>query len=920
MGVATITYTDFGFINSLATYTCDPGLDLISGDQVRQCFGPSWSGTEPVCRAVACPPLPFPSNGVVACSGLSTPSVDGAFLEVCNTTCHPGYSLVGSLERTCLGDSTWSGPVSFCSDFVIGNSYALNIAPAYTGIPAGSTVSYDVRVGDSADNAIGTGSDVPLARVVGGDGSNAAAVAGFDTITKLYDTDLTVSTLVGTYTYQLGLNGLLFTQGPTQTVVSVVPAAASALQTTLAQDANVIEFETDTPVSFQVTIRDTYGNAVLTSPAASSWYVAFRIGATETPVPPSSFSFAGSTFEFTTSVTSGGTYQLVVRLDEADIVGSPFVTLVSATCTPGSKVFSDTDCTECETSSYSSSINAVECTPCPEFTTGPSGSSSFLNCTCLPTTWYGPGQREEGRPCVPCPFGATCPGGDQAPVSAPGFEPSDDGSAFVQCPRPASCTGSGTCARGYTGRLCSSCSDGYYRLGEECLKCKDSNSLIIAALVLAVFVFVTCIVWINTKNTKVYGYASFVIALNTLQFLAIYGTIQLEWPAVARVVMNAASLVNLNLDLASPECGLSVGDPYMFKWIMTMALPFFFLLPFALVVLVMSVVFNHRSRKQSAEKGSTHSRTSLWRVNTVVFHAAGRGYLQTLLLLYLPLMYAALRFVDCTNVGKGIVVMTANPQTRCYTSNWYSLLPLVLVVAALYGTSIPGVLLWFMLRQRKRLDEITFAAKYAFLVAKYRDALFWYEVVVLGRKLLIVVLVCAFRSPAVKALLTATSLLCMVAGARLLDHMPYAEPHHNLIENATHFVGGLLLMFGTVTASTLLRDVMVIAAIIGLLLIILGGIGYEIWRIRQRDQEDMASFFDVNALSGEEEVVMDEDQSAIDMACFGSEVLVSSTTHSLTSPPSGMDSEQFGSYVDPPVISPVTSVVLSPPSSIGASM
>merc|ERR1711916_395123 len=185
----------------------------------------------------------------------------------------------------------------------------------------------------------------------------------------------------------------------------------------------------------------------------------------------------------------------------------------------------------------------------------------------------------------------------------------------------------------------------------------------------------------------------------------------------------------------------------MFKWGLTMVLPVLFLIPFALVTLVLTIIMNVKTGSPPCS------------VNKVVLSAAGRGDLQTLLDLYLPIMYSALRYVDCTNVGQGIIVMTTNPERRCYTSDWYALLPLILCVAILYGAGIPGVLLGFLLRKAKSLDEATFFMKYAFLTGKFRTSLYWYEVVVLLRKLGVVGLVCCFRSPEVKATLVACLLL-----------------------------------------------------------------------------------------------------------------------------------------------------------------
>ena len=62
----------------------------------------------PIHAAQPCLQITEPANGNMQCTG---PPVTN---ETCTFTCIPGYELVGSSERTCEPDHTWSGEDASC--------------------------------------------------------------------------------------------------------------------------------------------------------------------------------------------------------------------------------------------------------------------------------------------------------------------------------------------------------------------------------------------------------------------------------------------------------------------------------------------------------------------------------------------------------------------------------------------------------------------------------------------------------------------------------------------------------------------------------------------------------------------------------------------------------------------------------------
>lgn len=127
-GPGSVGYSDPGRgYASTATYTCDPGYDILVTDSLR---GPGrytrtcvtsgevaeWSGDERTCGAVTCRALPIPEGATVSYS------VESRVYPVQATiTCDEslGYFYAsGDIVRDCVDKNTWSGQVTVCADAV----------------------------------------------------------------------------------------------------------------------------------------------------------------------------------------------------------------------------------------------------------------------------------------------------------------------------------------------------------------------------------------------------------------------------------------------------------------------------------------------------------------------------------------------------------------------------------------------------------------------------------------------------------------------------------------------------------------------------------------------------------------------------------------------------------------------------------
>ncbi|XP_019634973.1 PREDICTED: E-selectin-like [Branchiostoma belcheri] len=89
------------------TFSCDEGYELI-GSENRTCqANQSWSGVQTNCSRKACPELPFPNNG--------NRTEGHLYGDTVTFSCDEGYELIGSENRTCQADQSWSGVQTNCS-------------------------------------------------------------------------------------------------------------------------------------------------------------------------------------------------------------------------------------------------------------------------------------------------------------------------------------------------------------------------------------------------------------------------------------------------------------------------------------------------------------------------------------------------------------------------------------------------------------------------------------------------------------------------------------------------------------------------------------------------------------------------------------------------------------------------------------
>ncbi|CAH1267495.1 CSMD3 [Branchiostoma lanceolatum] len=119
------------YYGDVVTYHCDPGYE-ISGDEKRTCQSDqTWSGTQPTCNRKACPELPVPNNG--------SKNEGHLYGDIVTFSCTEGYELIGSVNRTCQANQSWSGIQPNCS-----RTFCQQLTPVQHGSISGSRYYGDV--------------------------------------------------------------------------------------------------------------------------------------------------------------------------------------------------------------------------------------------------------------------------------------------------------------------------------------------------------------------------------------------------------------------------------------------------------------------------------------------------------------------------------------------------------------------------------------------------------------------------------------------------------------------------------------------------------------------------------------------------------------------------------------------------------
>ena len=348
----------------------------------------------------------------------------------------------------------------------------------------------------------------------------------------------------------------------------------------------------------------------------------------------------------------------------------------------------------------------------------------------------------DGEPCLPCPEeGAYCPGQGNEPVAIEGYWKYNR-TGFVQCQPALACLGENTCKLGYREEGCTACKPKtHFRdlFTGFCEKCPQAAWMLLVGYMVGGMVLGLLFWKLYKKGPSV---AAVGIAVDYFQILSIFADLNMGWPPSIVSVFEYASVTAANVEMTSPEC--SVSASYIQKWYFVMTLP----LQMAVMMFIMHCAILLRKfvcRKRGSK--TKHVATMLG------------IYLVSLNYLFLFLTKKAFEALSCKRLSEGgPLFLTADPAVSCDGADYLMMKQVAVLSIVAYGIGIPGIYCWLLfgnagaikVDQALRIRGLSgsrasnpyydMQKRLRRLYFKFRPECYYWALVILARKFLIVVL------------------------------------------------------------------------------------------------------------------------------------------------------------------------------------
>jgi hypothetical protein len=398
------------------------------------------------------------------------------------------------------------------------------------------------------------------------------------------------------------------------------------------------------------------------------------------------------------------------------------------------------------------------------------------------------------KPCAACPDGAICYG-NYTMVPKAGYWRADIySSVFFPCLSPEACIGSGVyteislqgdCAEGYEGNLCDSCKNNHSKTGKNiCAICPDflSNAFITALIALFALCFLAVVITISIKsanrpNSVLAIYLK--ILLNYAQMVIIAASMNLKWPSYVTSFLTAQLMVgNAAEQLFSMDCLIQkfyTEKLFYSKLIITSILPLATLILCVLSWLLISLLHKTPLFKEKL-------------INSLVM---------IIFLLHTTITKTEFSMFACQELKPGELWLLHDLQQHCWDHNhlryiWSVGLPSIL----LWVVALPLVCFGVIMRKRLVLSKLEMQMMFGFLYKGYVRKRFYWEFVILYRKILLVSAL-VFLASVSAAVQAQTVLAVLLISVIYQIHIsPFAVSAMNTLEVKSIFVSLVTIYCG----------------------------------------------------------------------------------------------------------------------------
>lgn len=399
--------------------------------------------------------------------------------------------------------------------------------------------------------------------------------------------------------------------------------------------------------------------------------------------------------------------------------------------------------------------------------------------------------------CNACPSEAICYG-NYTMVPQPGYwRTSYLTDVFWACPFSAACIGSpedmelsytGYCADGYTGNKCQSCLGGYSRSGtNECGSCPDLAVNSVRLFGIMVLVVIVIVVMVKTSLNSVYRpkaiHSIYIkIFMNYLQLVMLTATFNLEWPnAVLEIFSYQEAAGTVTDQVFSVDCyiasnGKADSKVFYTKLVVFVVMPVI-LLAFALAFWMFYAFYRHNYTFLKNEFVGTF---------VILFFLVHPNIIKSLFSAF-----------SCEEIDPGEFWLVNDLSIRCFDSNhvFYSM-TIALPGIVIWGIGVPTGCLALIWKNRLLLGKLQMKLRFGFLYNGYELDRFYWEFVILYRK--IAIISCSvFLSTISVPVQALTVLLVLVVFLYMQSvHQPYSSPELNLMELRSIMVATVTIYCG----------------------------------------------------------------------------------------------------------------------------
>ncbi|OMJ71850.1 hypothetical protein SteCoe_29840 [Stentor coeruleus] len=407
--------------------------------------------------------------------------------------------------------------------------------------------------------------------------------------------------------------------------------------------------------------------------------------------------------------------------------------------------------------------------------------------------------------CLSCPTGAVCPGGDSV-IPNVGYWRSSVLSEYVyKCSISGACLGGstsdfiGACFEGYEGVLCNSCQIGFSLSNSgKCSKCPEQGTNIIILLSLGALMIAVCYILVKTTLNSAFKPKSLhsiyiKIFTNYLQLVYLTTQFELEWPSyVLELFYIQKSAATISEQVFSIDCYFVGSSSSNSSSIYFNKLAMYCIIPI-IIALISLIVWT----LIGMAKGTfSYLNREFYTTAIVLFF-----------LVYPNIVKSMFMNFQCTQFDIIGWYLDQNTAIQCWDTI-HTKYSLIIAVPGMitWAVGVPTFLLVIMSKKKRYLYRDNNRVIFGFLFNGYKSSNFYWEFLIMYRKIIIITIAVFMSSSTMLQALTVIILL-IISLYLQYSCRPYSQSELNHMETQALFIATVTIYCGLYYLSRSIGDI-----------------------------------------------------------------------------------------------------------------